>query len=516
MTAVLAPEARPAAAPRRRGRLVEMLVRPRSALLAAVLLAVGSVGFDALGDPDVWWHIRLGRWILDHGAIPNTELFSYTAHGNPLTAHEWLTDSLFTLLNGAGGLFLVALFVGFACWSGFVAIALRARQRGAGLVSIALGLALGAKAAAPVLGARPQVLTFVLLCWTLWLVDSYLRNGGRRLWLLPAMFLLWANLHAGFIAGLVVLAIVIAAELTKHALRSERAVPAGRIRALAIATGAAAIAACINPAGPSLYRFALSVSTTEGKKAIVEWMSPNFHDPGMWALLALIGTFVVLAALGGRPDLRDALLAAAGIALALTAVRDTAICVALALPAWIVMAAQLGRRWSRNPRQPVRVGAMAVAAGGAIVLCGATASAASISRMSAQATASGVAAAYPSCATRVLSTAPAPQRVFAAYGSAGYVINALAPAASVYEYGESISLGFTVFDHYQRIAAAARTAPSALSLLDSSQTTAVLYPRGELTALLDSTPGWHRVLKDPSGAMLYVHGDSAWASGAHC
>jgi hypothetical protein len=216
-----------------------------------------------------------------------------------------------------------------------------------------------------------------------------------------------------------------------------------------------------------------------------------------------LGTLVVLAALGGRPDLRDALLAAAGIALALTAVRDTAICVALVAPVWMAMAAQVGRRRSQSARRPVRATAPACVAGAAIVLCGAAASAVAITRMHAQAGATGVAAAYPACATRVLSTAPSPQRVFAIYGSAGYVIDALAPQASVYEYGESISLGFTVFDDYQRIAAAARTAPSALQLLDSSRTSAVLYPRGELTALLDATPGWHRVL-------------ASWASGAHC
>ena len=150
------------------------------------------------------------------------------------------------------------------------------------------------------------------------------------------------------------------------------------------------------------------------------------------------------------------------------------------------------------------------------MLCGGAATAASVARTSAQATPAGIAAAYPSCATRVLSRAPSPQRVYAFYGSAGYVIDALAPHASVYEYGESISLGFTVFDDYERIGAAARTAPSALQLLDDSQTTAVLYPRGELTALLDSTPGWHHVVTDPSGLLLYIRGDASWATGTHC
>ena len=39
-------------------------------------------------------------------------------------------------------------------------------------------------------------------------------------------------------------------------------------------------------------------------------------------------------------------------------------------------------------------------------------------------------------------------------------------ARSVYEYGESISLGTAVFDDYVRIAAGATTAPTAVQLLD--------------------------------------------------
>lgn len=526
MTAVLTPEM--VAPPVRRpvvARALEFLAQPRRALLAAVLLAVGSVGFDALSDPDVWWHMRLGDWILAGHRIPTTELFSYTAQGNPLTAHEWLSDTVFALLNGGGGLLLVALFVGVACWSGFVAIAIRAAQRGAGPIAMALGLALGAKAAEPVLGTRPQVFTFVLLCWTLWLADSYLRKGGRRIWLLPAVFLLWANLHAGFIAGLGVLVLVVLGEVIKRWLHSPAAATRERLRVLLLCIGASALAACVNPSGPSLYHFALTVSTTEGQKGIVEWLSPNFHDPGMWALLALIVSLAVMPALGARPDVRDALLAAAGVALALTAVRETAICVALVTPLWIAMAADVGRSSKERRlraatsgalRRPPRVSPLACALGGIVVLAGGSAVSAAVARTAAQTQAAGIASAYPACATAVLARSPVAQRIFVVYAGAGYVINRLYPNGRVYEYGESISLGFTVFRDYERIAAGTRTSPSSLQLLTDSGTTAVLYPRGELTGELDATPGWTRVLADPAGVLLYLKGDASWTVGATC
>ena len=123
MTTVTAPEAphRAAVAAPSLGRIASFLADPRRALCAAVLALTAVVGLDALGDPDVWWHLRFGRWILDHGRIPTTELFSYTAAGHPLVPQEWLAGVIFAVLNGAGGLALVAVVMGAITWSGFPA-----------------------------------------------------------------------------------------------------------------------------------------------------------------------------------------------------------------------------------------------------------------------------------------------------------------------------------------------------------------------------------------------------------
>jgi hypothetical protein len=43
----------------------------------------------------------------------------------------------------------------------------------------------------------------------------------------------------------------------------------------------------------------------------------------------------------------------------------------------------------------------------------------------------------------------------------------------------------------------------------------VLFPRGDLTAELDATRAWTRVLSD-HGLQLYVKGNPSWAAGALC
>ncbi|HEY8672458.1 MAG TPA: hypothetical protein VIM76_01750 [Candidatus Dormibacteraeota bacterium] len=511
--------------PKRGGRISAWLSDPRRALLGAVLLLTGAVGLDALSDPDVWWHIRLGDWIIAHHQIPAGELFAYTAFGNPLVAHEWLSETIFAALAAIGGLLLVTVLMGVVAWSAMVATVLRGRMRGAGPVILALGLALGARVAEPVLGTRPQVFTFALVCWTLWIAESYLRSGGRRRWLLPPLFLLWANLHAGFIAGIGFLVIVLVVETAKRQWSIGTVAPRQRIAGLALAVGASAIAACANPYGPSLFIFAATTGSAERQKGIIEWQSPNFHDPATWVLLALLLTFVALtvATLARRStrsrfELRDIALAGAGAVLALMSVRNTALCVAVMVPPWMAMAADTVRSMQpgfARPGRAVRVSRRAPVIGAALIATAVLSLAVVGARVSGNASPQGVAAAYPSCATAVLMQSPTTQRVFTAYGSGGYVIDQLWPQASVYEYGESISLGTGVFDDYVRIAAAATTSPTALQLLASSDTTAVLYSRGALTDMLDRTPGW-TLVADDHGMLLYLRGNEPWASGRAC
>ena len=224
-------------------RLAALLADPRRALVVAALLLAVVPCLDVLGDPDLWWHLRAGRWMLDHLAVPGGELFTYTAQGAPWTPHEWLAEVVFAGLAAAGGLLLVAVVMAAVAWSGLWACALRARDRGAGGLAIAGALLLGARAAEPVLGTRPQVATFALTAWTLLVAERHLARGGRVRWLLPPLLALWANLHAGFLGGIAVLGVVVAVETLRTRLRLAGAAPAVRVRQLAVALGIAALAA---------------------------------------------------------------------------------------------------------------------------------------------------------------------------------------------------------------------------------------------------------------------------------
>ena len=87
--------------------------RVRFAMLWVIpVLVAGAVSFapPILNDPDTFWHIAAGRWMIAHGAVPATDPFSYTFIGRPWVVHEWLSEVAMAaafLAAGWGGVMLL-------------------------------------------------------------------------------------------------------------------------------------------------------------------------------------------------------------------------------------------------------------------------------------------------------------------------------------------------------------------------------------------------------------------------
>src|SRR5262249_39222420 len=87
--------------------------------------------------------------------------------------------------------------------AGFVFLYLRCAGRPyvAGLI-----LLWGAFASRPTWGVRPQTISVLLASVVLWLLERSERNP-RRLWWIVPLIMLWGNLHAGYILGIVLVAV---------------------------------------------------------------------------------------------------------------------------------------------------------------------------------------------------------------------------------------------------------------------------------------------------------------------
>jgi len=215
-------------------------------------LAVGAV------DPDYWWHLTTGRWMLDHGRIPTTDPFSFTHAGQQWYAHEWLAELMLAVTNHvagyAGNIVLTAAIATAGAW----VLWRSARYYGVDLREATLLIAGSGVFIAKFFAVRPQVWAFAMLALLLHELAAHDTGCRRRLWHLPLLFAVWINVNLLAITGFVALTLY-AAHRGVRWLQARR-VDGGESRALAQHTWAVTLlslaALSINPCGPGLLWFA--------------------------------------------------------------------------------------------------------------------------------------------------------------------------------------------------------------------------------------------------------------------
>jgi hypothetical protein len=195
------------------------------AILGAGVLAVAVVRMPIL-TPDVWWHLAAGRLILTDG-MPQVDPFSWALSGADWFLHEWLADVLLLRIYEAWGLLGIATLRSILMVTAFL-IAYRLARLHAGTLSSLALLAPSAWATQRNWLDRPQLWTFAFLPLLLCLLEDARRRGVRRATFLsvPLLMVAWANLHGGFMVGLVVVGVWCGAVL----LKSRRRAPGGASR----------------------------------------------------------------------------------------------------------------------------------------------------------------------------------------------------------------------------------------------------------------------------------------------
>ncbi len=248
-------------------------------------------------DPDLFHELSLAREIVTTGSIPRRDAFAYTPTVDPVVHHEWGTGLVLygtAVSSGWGGSGLLALkyLVGLGLGAGAVACA-RARGASAATISFLAPIALG-------LGwigfgtVRAQLFTLLFAVLWLWLLTFDLR--GRRWWVLvaPLLFLVWLNMHAGFVVGLGLLGLHAAEVLTRELGTHRNWGRAGRRVAHLLAAGAIMLAILpVNPYGWDYLHY-LWHALRMPRTLIGEWGSLWQQDSVGWPLLFAIS----LAAVG--------------------------------------------------------------------------------------------------------------------------------------------------------------------------------------------------------------------------
>jgi hypothetical protein len=314
---------------------------------ALVLLPIG--GRTLLNDSDTYWQIAVGQWILDHHAMPRVDIYSFTKAGEPWTSSSWLSQVLYaTSYNLAG-------------WAGPVVLAATSIAASFALFVHSLGrripaayaVAIAIAAVALSMGhflARPHVLVLpIMLAWANGLISASERGQAPSPWLLPLIGL-WANLHGGFMFGLVLVGAFALDALWNAERAQQRSVA---LRWVAFGFGAL-VACCATPYGwGSILAARKILDLGELLHLIYEWMPANFSKLSVFELTILM---LIAGALYGGVKLTPPRIALVlGLLhMALAHVRNIEI-FALLLP--IVVLAPVASQFALRPAWTARAGA---------------------------------------------------------------------------------------------------------------------------------------------------------------
>jgi len=355
-------------------RLAERL-NARTLLLGGVMVVILALFIGVEQDPDFWWHLRIGHWMVQNGQLPSTDIFTFTAAGHHWTDHEYLTEILMWLAYSTLGLAALCIAFGLVTWAGFWLLFLQVRRQP--FVFVGLGITIAAVAGSPIWGPRAQMITFALTCLELYWLRGYLAGRSLAISYFPLVMIVWANLHGGWVIGFVWLGVAIASELLGWAWDQDNPAHKMHARRLAVIAVVSAVAVAATPHFLSLYPYPFQTQGSEAQqRLIVEWASPNFHNVELRPFEAMIFLVVIGFALR-RPSLYDVLLTLAGLGLALQSVRNIPLFIAVATPIlintysgwWKELAA--AQRWKFN--LPPRPAFAAITALALVVIMGVTA-----------------------------------------------------------------------------------------------------------------------------------------------
>ena len=312
-----------------------------TALAMTLVLWQGTV----FNDPDTFWHIAAGGWMIDHRQVLHKDIFSYTYTGGPWASHEWLAEVVmagaYKLGGWTGVMLLFAGSIGLAAW-----LLARGVARWLGPVGQAVALVSALFVIGPTVLARPHLLMLpILVAWTLEMLAARDANRAPHWWL-AGLMVIWANLHGSFVFGF-----VLAAGFGLEALLAPGADRLKVIRDWGLFGALTALAALATPHGFSGLLAPFKIMLMGTLNQIIEWKPANFSSftPFEGAMMAAL---LVCLARGVRVPLVRLMLLLFIFHMALQHQRHQLV-VAVVVP--LLLAEPIGRAFGRQaPRdQPM-------------------------------------------------------------------------------------------------------------------------------------------------------------------
>lgn len=292
-------------------------------ILAVALVAAFTVLYavSPMQHTDVWAHLKYGQYIADTRTFPDREPLGTFTDPSAVMYHQcWLAQVIYAGAFGAGqslggadpwkqflGGVEVLRQVHVLAMGGMFAAMWVAFRRSADSGSLALlGLLLVFFGGFTAIGTyRPQVFGLTMFAVFLAVLSRPVLSKAAVV-AIPLLLLVWANLHGSFAVGFGLLGMAWLGRVAEAGPVGKvgwvKAVVAdANVRRLTLAIVLGLAAACLNPAGPSIYLNVLAFGKHPNLKTLLEWEPISFSETGKGGplYLALAGLVVLLNVLAG-------------------------------------------------------------------------------------------------------------------------------------------------------------------------------------------------------------------------
>lgn len=244
-------------------------------------------------DPDIWWHLANARILMTTHHFIQTDPYSYIVAGQRWLNWEWGAELPYWFSYkafGLRGIYLVTWLVFaantlFLYWRGFRL----SRNATASLWASALAIVLMTVNSGP----RMIAIAYLAMSAELLILEEAEQGKRRLLWLLPALFCLWINLHGTWLIGIVLFGLYIVCGLVpiKLGLFEQRAFTGAERNRLFAVMGASIAALVVNPYGWRLMwePFDMAFKQQASISYIGEWQPLNLSmGEGKAAVVAIV------------------------------------------------------------------------------------------------------------------------------------------------------------------------------------------------------------------------------------
>lgn len=221
-------------------------------------LCAFALGMKQLRDPDIWWQLVNGKWMLDNGSISNVDAFSYTAAGKSWVNVNWLYQIVIAVLEsgmGPHGVMLLQSVVNVVVVYMLLRMMLLFNQQlGKGLstlfttVSILLFLAVSEFS----MVGSPEMVSLLLTATYMFMLWRSADYSFKKIAWLILLQCIWANMHEGFIIGLILVGLYVVGGLINYLIYKNKDSLQGIVKLAAVWAGMI-IVTMLTPAGVQIW-----------------------------------------------------------------------------------------------------------------------------------------------------------------------------------------------------------------------------------------------------------------------